>query len=190
MKIKNIFSQALETISEARYFILLALVLYCCSTVIGWFYGEEFQFLEDQVKALAEQFADKSAPVFIVKVFLRNLLATYLVMCLVPFFGVLPSISAIFNGLLLGWVTLMSSGVSGVDFILMLVPHGAFEWPAMMIAWGTGLWRGFGYRFSKKQTTYFERWIMANKVFLTVIVPLLIVAAIIEGRFHIFKTFF
>ena len=190
MKIKNIFSEALETSSEARYCILLALVLYCCSAIAGWIYGEDFQFLEDQVKALAAQFADKSAPVFIAKVFLRNLFATYLVMCIVPFFGVFPSISAIFNGLLLGWVTLMSSGMSGPEFILMLIPHGAFEWPAMMIGWGTGLWRGFGYRFSKKQTTYFERWIMANKVFLTVIVPLLIVAAIIEGRFHIFEASF
>jgi len=186
---KNIYSEALKTISEARYCIIFALILYCCSAVAGWFYGDNFEFLENQIRELTKQFADKSALVFIAKVFVRNLFATYLVMCVVSIYGVFTSLSAIFNGLLLGWVALKFSGVSGPNFFLMLIPHGVFEWPAMMIGWGIGIWRGVGYRFSEEQSSYFQRWKKANKVFFTVIVPLLIIAAIIEGRFHLFKDF-
>ena len=187
---KNTFLESIKTISQARYCILFALVLYVLSAVAGWISGDNFQFLEDQARELTKQFADKSAPVFITKVFVRNLLATYLVMCLVSIYGVFTSISAIFNGLLLGWIALKFSGVSRTEFFLTLIPHGVFEWPAMMIGWGIGIWRGFGYRFSTEQSSYFKRWVKANKVFFSVIVPLLIIAAIIEGRFHISKAFF
>ena len=47
----------------------------------------------------------------------------------------------------------------------MLVPHGLFEWPAMMIAWGVGLWRGVGYRFNSDPGTYMHRWKKANQLF-------------------------
>jgi uncharacterized membrane protein SpoIIM required for sporulation len=186
---KAIYTESFKTIMEARYCILFSLILYSGSVIAGWLYGGELSFLEDQVRKLAEQFADKSAPVFISKVFARNLLATYLVMCIFSFFGVFPSFSALFNGLLLGWIVMKFFGISESNFLLMLIPHGAFEWPAMMIGWGIGIWRGIGYRFSREQTTYFQRWIKANKVFFTIVVPLLIVAAIIEGRFHIFGNF-
>jgi predicted permease len=57
----------------------------------------------------------------------------------------------------------------------------------MLIAWGVGLWRGVGYRFSETGSTWKDRWETANKIYFTITMPLLFIAAIIEGRYHIFK---
>lgn len=187
---KNIFNEALKTISEARYFILLALIIYCCSAAAGWIYGDRLNFLEDQIRELVRQFTGKSALVFIAKVFVRNLIATYIVMCVFPLFGLVPCFATVFNGLLIGWLALRFSGIQEPNFFLSLIPHGIFEWPAMMIGWGVGIWRGFGYRFANEESSYFRRWVRANEVYFIVIVPLLIAAAVIEGRFHIAKELF
>ena len=62
-----------------------------------------------------------------------------------------------------------------------------FEWPAMFIAWGIGLWKGLGYRFTSGELTYSVRFRKVNIVYFTTVTPLLIVAAVIEGRYHISK---
>ena len=185
--VKTFYSDALKTISEARNCIFIAMVLYGCAIIIGWTYADNFSFLEEQVKRLAAQFAGKNAITFILTIFLHNLIATYVAMCFVVLFGVVPTIIAVFNGLILGWVIAESPGGSTANIWMVLIPHGIFEWPAMLIAWGVGLWRGVGYRFSQTGGTWKERWEVANKIYFTITLPLLLIAAIIEGRYHIFK---
>jgi uncharacterized membrane protein SpoIIM required for sporulation len=184
---KTTFHDALKTISEARTWIFVALVLYACAAFVGWTRADNFSFLEAQIERLAAQFADRNAITFIFKIFLHNLIATYFAMCFVVLFGAVPTVIAIFNGLVLGWVIAKSPGGSTANIWLVLVPHGIFEWPAMSIAWGVGLWRGVGYRFSRTAGTWRERWEAANKIYFTVTLPLLFLAAVIEGRYHIFN---
>lgn len=187
--VQKLFSDTKKTISEAKYCILIATVLYCCALVVGWAYSDNFPFFLEQVRKLAEQFMGQNALTFTFKIFARNLIATYLTMCLLVLFGTFPAFAAVFNGLILGWVIAKASGVLGSKIAIMLVPHGVFEWPAMMIGWGIGIWRGFGYRFSEPRSSSMERWKKANIVFLTIVLPLLFFAAIIEGRHLILKEF-
>jgi uncharacterized membrane protein SpoIIM required for sporulation len=107
-------------------------------------------------------------------------------MCLVTLWGLVPILTAMANGLLLGWIVVTALDASLVDAAMLLVPHGLFEWPAMMIAWGVGLWRGVGYRFHIAPGSYVQRWKRANQLFLFVVLPLLLAAAIIEGRRFLF----
>ena len=185
--IKTYFQDSVKAIAEARTCIYIAIAIYCCAIFVGWTYADNFSFLEDQVKKLAAQFAGKNAITFIFKIFLHNLIATYVAMCFVVLFGAVPAIIAVFNGLILGWVITRSPGGSTANIWLVLIPHGIFEWPAMLIAWGVGLWRGVGYRFSETGSTWKGRWEIANKIYFTITMPLLFIAAIIEGRYHIFK---
>ena len=185
--IKAFFSESVKTILEAKHCILFAALLYGCATIVGWVYADNFSFLEEQVRRLAAQFAGKDALTFIFKIFVHNVIATYAAMCVVVLFGIVPLIIAVINGLILGWIIAKAPGMSGASLSVMLIPHGIFEWPAMLIAWGVGLWRGVGYRFSDTPATWKERWEKVNKVFFTVILPLLMIAAIIEGRYHILK---
>jgi uncharacterized membrane protein SpoIIM required for sporulation len=183
--LKAFFTESLNTISEAKHCIFLAVLLYGFSAVAGWWYADSFLLLEEQIMRLAAQFAGKDAITFIFKIFVHNLIATYVTMCLVVLFGIVPLVVAVINGLVLGWIIAKSSAMSGVNLPLMLIPHGIFEWPAMLIAWGVGLWRGVGYRFSEVSGSWRQRWEKAHKIFFTVILPLLLIAAVIEGRYHI-----
>lgn len=185
--LKTFFSDALKAIAEARNCIFIAIVLYCCAIFVGWAYADNLSFLEEQVKKLAVQFVGKNAITFIFKIFLHNLIATYVAMCFVILFGAVPTLIAVFNGLILGWIIATAPARTEANIWMMIIPHGIFEWPAMIIAWGMGLWRGGGYRFSATTGTWKERWETAHKVFFTVILPLLFIAAMIEGRYHIFK---
>jgi stage II sporulation protein M len=188
--IKKLWTDSKQTIFEARYCILIAAILYCGAFLVSWSSPENFLFLNEALKEFVAQFSDKSAITFITRLFIQNLIASYLTMCVVVLFGSLPATVAVFNGFILGFVIASAHSVSASKMMSLLIPHGIFEWPAMMIAWGIGIWRGFGYRFSKTHTTYNERRLEANKVFITVVVPLLSIAAIIEGRYHIIKELF
>ena len=186
----NLWVDSRHSIYEARYCILIATILYCGAGLVSWSCPEHFSFFNEVLKNLADKFLGKSAISFISSVFIHNLIASYLTMCVVVLFGFLPATIAVLNGFILGFVIASAPGVSTLKMFSLLVPHGIFEWPAMMIAWGIGIWRGFGYRFLKTHSTYKERWLEANKVFITVVLPLLFIAAIIEGRYHIGKELF
>jgi uncharacterized membrane protein SpoIIM required for sporulation len=188
--IKKLLTDSKQSIFEARYCILIAAILYCGACLVSWSYPKNFSFLNEALKEFVAQFSNKSAISFIARLFIQNLIASYLSMCVVVLFGFFPATAVVFNGFILGFVIVSAPSVSASKILSLLVPHGIFEWPAMMISWGIGIWRGFGYRFSKTQTTYNERWLEANKVFITIVVPLLFIAAIIEGRYHIVKELF
>ena len=174
---------------DARNYIYAAAMLYCLGIGVGWLMPYRFSFLNDLVKDLFNQFSNPGAFEFIASVFIHNVIVTYITMCLFVFFGLIPVVAALFNGVVVGWVVVSVPGVTTTQAVGMLAPHGLFEWPAMFMAWGTGLWRGVGYRFSDQQTSYLDRWLRANKVFFVIVLPLLIVAAIIEGRNHIAALF-
>ena len=183
------YATALSTLYQARYGILIALLVYAGSCLGGWLYADALGFFQQAAGGLAGKFAGKGGADFIFSLFLHNLVATYIVMCLVTLWGLMPMVTAIANGLLLGWIVVTATGPSIYDAAAMLVPHGIFEWPAMMIAWGVGLWRGTGYRFNAIPGTYFQRWKRSNQVFFLIVLPLLLVAAIVEGRGHLFEKF-
>ena len=188
--IKDMFTESLATIYAAKYCILIALIIYVCASATGWLYPKNFPFLMEQARELFEGFRDKNAFTFISKIFVRNLIAAYITTCIISLWGFFPAAVAISNGLLLGWVIAHVSGASSSKIAIMLIPHGVFEWPAMIIGWGVGIWKGLGYRFSSMRPSYKERFKKANVVYFTVILPLLFAAAIIEGRYHIYKEFF
>ena len=188
--LKVFFSDVKLTISKAKYFVLIAAIIYCSGLVVGLTSPDSFSFFEQIMGELTNEFADRNAADFILKIFAHNLIATYVVICMGVLFGIVPVCAAAFNGLITGWVIAKVSGMSFFEIAIMLFPHGIFEYPAMMLAWGLGIWMGFGYRFSDSQSTRSERWQKATKVFIAVILPLLCIAAIIEGRYHILKEYF
>ncbi len=188
--IKKIYTESFATIHTARYCILCVILIYICAIVIGWLFSDNFPFIEKQVRELTKGFVDKSAVVFILKIFLRNLVASYIVTCAFSLWGLFSAFAATANGLLLGWVIASAAGTTAFKLAFLLIPHGVFEWPAMFIGWGTGIWKGLGYRFTSGELTYYERFKKANIVYFTFVFPLLMVAAVIEGRYHIIKEFF
>jgi len=185
--LKGVLRRSAQTIGEARQSLLLATAVFACGCLAGAVFHDRLGFLQDQVEKLLRQFSDKTALDFITSIFLHNLLAAYVAMCFITFFGILPLAIALFNGLLIGWFGASLVPVHGPEILFMLLPHGVFEIPAVVIAWGVGIWRGFGYRMTDRGSSSLERWQQAHLVFVAWVLPLLLMAAVIEGRYHLAK---
>jgi uncharacterized membrane protein SpoIIM required for sporulation len=184
--LKHQLATAWSTLRQARYGILIVLLVYGASCMAGGVFADSLAFFQRAAAGLADKFEGKHGADFILSLFLHNLVATYITMCLITLWGFFPMVNAIANGLILGWIVVTATGPSLADAAVMLVPHGMFEWPAMMIAWGVGLWRGALYRFGSDPGTYVLRWKQSNRVFFLIVLPLLLLAAMIEGRGHLF----
>ena len=95
--------------------------------------------------------------------------------------GIYPVVATIANGFILGFVASMAVSSEGFFVLWRIFPHGIFELPAIFISFGLGLKIGT-FIFQKKKFESFKKYFMNSlKVFLFIIIPLLIIAAIIEG---------
>jgi stage II sporulation protein M len=111
----------------------------------------------------------------------NNLQSSFLGLVLGVFIGVFPVIFAAFNGYVLGFVALLSVDAGGAGVLWKLLPHGIFELPAVFISLGLGLRAGtllFHHARLKSFRYYFNEF---ARTFIFVVIPLLIIAAIIEG---------
>ena len=114
-------------------------------------------------------------------IFLNNTQSSFLGMVLGVFLGIFPVIFSAFNGYILGFVAALAVNAGGGGVLWRILPHGIFELPAIFISLGLGLRMGlliFQHSALKRFKDYLYELI---RVFLLVVLPLLILAAIIEG---------
>jgi len=120
-------------------------------------------------------------------IFLNNLKGSFFGVVLGAFFGIFPVWGSLSNGYVLGFVASKVVVNQGANILWRLIPHGIFELPAIFLSLGMGL--NLGFCFFKKKNKYAlfrENLIQSLKVFVLIIVPLLIIAAIIESVFMFF----
>ena len=96
--------------------------------------------------------------------------------------GIVPILAAIMNGLLVGITISSVTKTNGAIVLLALLPHGIFELPAMFISWGLGIWNGIWY-FQKGTShyTFSKLRNMSLRIYFNVLLPLFLIAAVIEG---------
>ena len=143
--------------------------------------------LEDELPAiLNEAFKGVlSGPTheIILKVFLRNVSAS-LIMLMVGMTVLLTFAVLFLNGFLVGLVFRFSldNGLNLTQIVLGIAPHGVFELPAIFTAAAAGIHIGLqaltqkGRRVKATSQAIKE----ASAVYLTVVIPLLLIAAVIE----------
>ncbi|MEK6757595.1 MAG: stage II sporulation protein M [Nanoarchaeota archaeon] len=117
-------------------------------------------------------------------IFWNNLQNSFFGMILGIFFGVFPVLIAIVNGYVLGFVSLVTIQNESVWSLWRLLPHGIFELTAVFIALGLGL-RLSSFILQRKNNMKFlwKNLVSSIKVLLLVIIPLLALAAVVEGVF-------
>lgn len=111
----------------------------------------------------------------------NNLKSSFFAMILGIAFGIFPILSALMNSYVLGFVSEKSVLAGGPSVLLRLVPHGIFEFPAIIISMAFGVKLGFSWFGKDKRKTFLSRFEDSLRTFLFIILPLLIIAAIIEG---------
>ena len=97
------------------------------------------------------------------------------------FFGIFPLWFTLQNGYVLGFVSSISVGEAGIGSLWRIIPHGIFELPAIFISLGLGIKLG-SFVFYKDSRKKFNEFLKNSlRVFIFIVIPLLVLAGIIEG---------
>jgi len=157
------------------YFIFSLLVFFIF-TVIGLIFP---YFFEDKIlaliKNLIDQTKDLSTSELIIFITSNNVKVAFFGIVLGILFGILPTLALIINGYVLGFVAYRAILEGGIIVLWRLLPHGIFEIPAILISTAIGIKLGTDLRNLGKNFK------SAIRIFIFIILPLLIIAGIIEG---------
>jgi len=168
----------------SRNFVYFAVGIFFIFSLVGFFVpapGFLSKMILEFIEELLKQTEGMSQLELIVFIFLNNIQASFFGMILGIFFGFFSILIAMSNGYLLGFVGIASVKEAGFLSLLNLLPHGIFELPAIFICLGLGIKLG-SFIFQKNKLDSFKNFLMNSlRIFLFIVVPLLIVAAIIEG---------
>jgi stage II sporulation protein M len=178
------YAKSLKYIRESGNFIYAVLVTFLLFVLIGAFIpapGALEQKILEIIEDLLIKTQGMSAGELIKFIFLNNLQSSFLGLFLGIFFGFFSLATCIINAYILGFVMLKSVQAEGALVLWRLLPHGIFELPALFISLGLGLKFG-AFIFEKKKVKVLKRYFFESlRVFVFVVIPLLLIAAIIEG---------
>ena len=178
---KEHYSKSWGYIKESKKFIFLTIILFFVFVLIGYFLRIPdfiFKQISDYINQIVSQTKGLSGIQLILFIFFNNIKSSLLGWIFGILFGIFPIFVAISNGYILGFVANQSVKLEGAIVLLTLLPHGIFELPAIFISLGMGI--KLGMVMLKKEDLKYNL-LNALRVFLLVIIPLLIIAAIIEG---------
>ncbi len=181
-KKESMFRESVSYLKESMIYFYIIIGLFLFSAILGFMFPENFaSFFDELLKELAEKTAGLGPAELTWFIFQNNFLSSFIGLAFGIVLGILPMLSSLTNGLLLGYVYAKASAIDGLGVIWMLFPHGIFELPAVFISLGMGLKFGMFIFTREKKKNFVERLQKSLKVFLTIVLPLLIIAAIIEG---------
>jgi len=102
-------------------------------------------------------------------------------------FGIIPLVITAVNGYVLGFVSVRTVEITGSGSVLLrLLPHGIFELPAVFISLGLGLRIGYALFLSRSKAEFLSVFKDSFKALLFIVLPLLVLAALIESALIIF----
>jgi stage II sporulation protein M len=177
------YRKCFSYIRENDNFYFLALILFIFAVLIGYLFPVFFTtFIQNMINSILEQIKGLNTSEIIFFILNNNIKSSFFVTFFGFIFGIIPVLSVLFNGYLLGFVAVHAVQTSGsFSIVLKLLPHGIFEIPALVLAVGSGMRFGvFLFKKNKKEDFIYN---LENilRLFLFVILPLLIIAGIIEG---------
>jgi len=168
-------------LKKNKIYFLIILVLFIISILIGFLFPVFFvEFIKKFILELADKTKNMNFFQLLIFILENNLTTAFFGMLLGVFFGIFPLLLVIFNGYVLGFVSNKTVGLLGFNVLFKLIPHGIFELPALVLSLGLGLKLGM-FIFSKNKKKYlYENFENSLRIFIYVILPLLIIAGIIE----------
>ncbi len=183
-KIIEEYKKSWNFLKESKNFIYSIIGVFFVFSLIGFFITPPTE-VSEQILKFIEELLQKTQGMgnleLISFIFLNNVQSSFFGMIFGIFLGIFPLIAAIANGYLLGFVSSLVVNSEGVFVLWRLFPHGIFELPAIFISLGLGLKIGT-FIFQKKKIESLKKYFLNSlKVFLFIVLPLLIIAAIIEG---------
>ncbi len=177
------FMEAMSYLKKSRNYFYAITLIFICGGILGFIFSSELGFLDEILKNLLEQIEGLGTWGIILFILQNNLKSAFYGMAFGILLGIFPVAASLFNGLVLGYVM---KGVwldSGLSEFWRILPHGVFELPAIFISLALGVKLGM-FVFSKnKGTEFMERAKNSMIIFVFIVIPLLVIAALIEGLF-------
>lgn len=180
-RIREAYREAWAAVERSRSFILCIAGAFVASMLYGFVFPEQFTFFNEMLRKILEESEGLSGQELMAYIFLNNLQSSFLGMALGIVLGIFPVLVTLVNGSLIGYVLRLSWEQSGLSEFWRLLPHGIFELPAVFLALALGLRMGMFVFEQQKLAAFKERVADATLVFVFFVVPLLIIAAVIEG---------
>ena len=160
---------------EARAYIVAAVLIFAAGSVLALVIPHVGEKVIALVLEYFKPFKDKQYLELVVAIFLQNAFSAFLAIACGFVLGLIPSLGAFFNGIVLGAIIHLDP-----LHAFMIIPHGLFELPAIFTAWGLGMWCAGGLFHAQRLEVITVRIKKSLQIYLSLIVPLLIIAAIIE----------
>ena len=172
--------------SAAAFLILMVLTCVGCLLIPGLL--DLLSGVMGNLTVDLDAVTDESGNLSALAVFVSNLQATTFIMLygLLPFVQ-LPAMALGLNAVLLGWLAAVyvRNGLSLALYLAALIPHAIFELPAMMLAFGVGLYtceqltrRRRGNEETRSVTSCLS---LMGQTLLLALAPLLLAAAFVEA---------
>jgi uncharacterized membrane protein SpoIIM required for sporulation len=210
-KKNNWLKESLEYIVESRNYIYAIILIFAFSIIIGFFLiplsPELSNIINNELKGIIDITENLSgtqligfilwnnakvsaeglfSPLIIIDAIARgaNVTSAVSLLIFVPvgyLIGAIQPILSIANGAILGYVLSKVFALSGFTEFWRILPHGIFELPAVFISLGMGMKLGTFLFNSNPGRELKIRFIKSIKTFVCVVIPLLIIAAVIEG---------
>lgn len=166
---------------ETKSLIALAALVFTAGALFGIMKPEAFGSYTGVLDEFIGRFRGKRGIVLIFMIFSQNVTSAFLAFWLGTLLCVVPLFAAFSNGVILGLVVHRAASFAVPATLLSILPHGIFELPAMHVAWALGIWRGMWVFDRERLEGYRQRAARSYGAFLAFVVPLLAVAAVIEG---------
>ena len=180
-KLQKEFLMCWKYLKESKIYFLIVLGIFIFSVILGMFFPV---FLVDYITELVKKLAEETSGLNFLQLFFfilkNNLITAFFGLIFGIVFGLFPVSLAFLNGYVLGFISGKVADVAGFSSLIRLLPHGVFEIPALVLSLGLGLKLGmFLFVKNKRKQLKYD---LENslRVFLFVIIPLLLIAGVIE----------
>jgi stage II sporulation protein M len=177
------YQQSFNYLKDSKPYIYSVIIIFLIFVLIGFFLPPPPAILNtilEFIQDLLEQTQDMGAFELIWFIFSNNIKVSLLGILLGILFGAIPIALSITNGYLLGFVSSIAVMNEGTWSLWKIFPHGIFELPAVFISLGLGLRLGL-FLFFEKKKSFKTNLLNVLRIFLLIVIPLLIIAAFIEG---------
>jgi stage II sporulation protein M len=184
------------TWKDVRPYFIFSMILFFAALVVGGSSDATMGLLLEQLSRMAElaneaRNADNPQSAFFWIIVKNNMVAFLSMMYLGIGLGIVPLVSCLINGLMVGFV-LHAAAEQGEQIwriVLGLIPHGIVELPALFLAsgfgmmLGVGLWKGIWGTLIGKDAPWslFRRSIVGSIPILLILAIAVFVAALIES---------
>ena len=177
------YSKSWEYIKESKNFIWAAVIIFFVAVIIGFLYQPNavISIILDKIKEILMKTEGMNSFGLISYIFFNNLQIGFMGIIYGFVLGIFPVLSIFANGYVVGYVSSSAVSSAGISSLLNLLPHGIFELPAIFISFGMGIKFGTFIFYKEKMKNFGKFFTNSLRVFVFVVIPLLIVAAIIEG---------